>query len=550
MDPKRQRQLELEAEAEAEAELELEQEEQGKAQAPALDLKDSENSPLYAKLASGFMGGLSSLGDLADLGIQGAQSAGRLLSFGNTGRTLGDLNRDSINNIPTNIGGAARSAIDAATNLPDSTQIDPDSWAYRIGSYAPGVLAGPGSLAQKAGLDVLMSGAGTAGNEVAGPYGELAATLLTPAILSKGAKLASSALQNKSLSKYQEMLGYNPSKTQTLSTGIDAEGGLTQKAKDAVDFASRKDLDLQNLMGSGFKEKLGALDNPKDVFKALWEHQQEAGQNIGNIIDDLAAKEGTLLTASKSKDGLKGVALKSMFGKKAAQAAGEATASTSPTFSNAQSLVDDISAVNEKEGAKLASILDDIKNKWEKSPQDLKTLKGFQEKWGILKSKSFSPKASAAESLADDLNKAVYGDLAGSLQNRVSALDPELGKAFKEANKQYASTTSFKNSTFNASRQSKLEDDLFGLNPFKGQYGLLKTLGVAAPAAGVSPLVGLLLGADRAATIVGDKLPVLTAKFQSGLGGAAGNLSNATSLKNSLSGNLEPLIQALQNNDQ
>lgn len=518
--------------------------------APAIESKSPENVPLYAKLASGFMGGLSSLGDLADLGIQGAQSAGRLYGLGTTGRTLADLNKDNASNFSTNIGGTSRKAIDAATNLLDSTQIDPDSWAYRIGSYAPGVLAGPGNLAQKAGLDVLMSGAGTVGNEVAGPYGELAATLLTPAILSKGADLASSALKNKSLSKYQDMLGYNPSKTQTLSAGIDAEGNLTQKAKDSVDFVTKKDLDLQNLMDSGFKEKLGALDKPKDVFKALWEHQQEAGQNIGNIIDDLAEKEGSILTSKKPKDGLGGVSLKSMFGNKSAQAVKDATAKTSPSFSNAQSLVDDISSVNEKEGAKLASILDDIKSKWENSSQDLKTLKSFQEKWGILKSKSFSPKASASENLADDLNKAIYGDLAGSLQNRVSALDPELGKAFKEANKQYASATSFKNSAFNASRQSKLTEDLFGLNPLKGQYGLLKTLGVAAPAAGMSPLVGLLLGADRAATVVGDKLPVLTAKLQSGLGGAAGGLSNTMSLKNSLPGNIKPLIEALRANDQ
>lgn len=326
--------------------------------------------------------------------------------------------------------------------------------------------------------------------------------LVQGVVLGTAAKAASAgtgALAGKLKSGMQkEVLGYNPEAAQKIAGVLDDTGAVTQDASNAGPIVTKKDIALNNLEESGFFTKVKATDTSASLTKKLWQHQQEAGKTIGGIIDDLAPKEAELLSSTELAPWQKA-----------------SITSAAPTFENATALIDDVSIANKSFGRRLSRQLNSIKEAWQDSPQDLKALKNIQEKFGIVNKKSFNPKASTIESLSDDLNNAIYGDLAESVKGRIKALDPAAATKFEQANKQYSSASTFKQSAFDASRKSTgsaLKNELFSIT---GRGGGMTAFSSAAAYA--NPLFAAPFLAERALTIAKTAAPVQTLKAASGV---------------------------------
>ena len=306
----------------------------------------------------------------------------------------------------------------------------------------------------------------------------------------------------------KEVLGYNPEAAQKMAGVLDDTGAVTQDASNAGPIVTKKDIALNNLEESGFFTKVKATDTSASLTKKLWQHQQEAGKTIGGIIDDLAPKEAELLSSTELAPWQKA-----------------SITSAAPTFENATALIDDVSIANKSFGRRLSRQLNSIKEAWQDSPQDLKALKNIQEKFGIVNKKSFNPKASTIESLSDDLNNAIYGDLAESVKGRIKALDPAAATKFEQANKQYSSASTFKQSAFDASRKSTgsaLKNELFSIT---GKGGGMTAFSSAAAYA--NPLYAAPFLAERALTVAKTVAPVQTLKAAGGLEALASMFSKA-----------------------
>lgn len=139
-----------------------------------------ENSGVITDAASGFLGGVAGLGDIVDIPSK--------LMDATAGRAFDYLLGREHESKP-GIGDYLRQGADAVTGVEGSTSLNPDSLAHKFGSYLPTtILAGPEAVSSGAsdlatyaakvlGLNSYLSGAGYVGNKVAGPAGELVATL-------------------------------------------------------------------------------------------------------------------------------------------------------------------------------------------------------------------------------------------------------------------------------------------------------------------------------------------------------------------------------------
>lgn len=109
------------------------------------------------------------------------------------------------------IGDYLRDAFDYSTGIENSTQINPEGFGHKIGSYLPAMMMGPGgiveggalktatNLAKIGGRDVLAAGGGYLGKEYGGTPGEIVGSILTgsaPEILKGGIKGATNLLAN------------------------------------------------------------------------------------------------------------------------------------------------------------------------------------------------------------------------------------------------------------------------------------------------------------------------------------------------------------------
>lgn len=132
------------------------------------------NTPWWGSAASGVLSGISGLGDLAQStaetfihnparDIEAAKREALISEALRQGVPQSVLDSPQgqavISNFapaPQGLGDFMRSAFDTATGVENSTQINPESYWHKFGSYLPGTLMGPGKL-----IDGI---AGTAGN--------------------------------------------------------------------------------------------------------------------------------------------------------------------------------------------------------------------------------------------------------------------------------------------------------------------------------------------------------------------------------------------------
>lgn len=135
--------------------------------------------PTVVNAASGFLGGVAGLGDLADL-VRSAVSGDLALQIG---ARVGGF-KDPTAAKPR-LGDALRQGFDYATGIEDSTELGKGTYARKFGEYLPTMLGGGPSIAgrglagalkggaQKLGLNALVSGGGYIGEEVGGTPGEI-----------------------------------------------------------------------------------------------------------------------------------------------------------------------------------------------------------------------------------------------------------------------------------------------------------------------------------------------------------------------------------------
>lgn len=306
------------------------------------------------------------------------------------------------------------------------------------------------------------------------------------------------------------LLGYNPANKSKLIGGLDAEGNFTKNAADMVSQVSKRDLKVQDLKESGFWDRISAKDGAKDVAIKLSQFKQENGAKIGSVIDEASKAENSIINNR---------------GIPASEKAKIANSKTSPDFSEAQNLIEEIKITDESAATTLQKRLDAVKKAWDDSPQDLGSLKTIQESQGLTGQKTYNPAKTSDDILKDDLNNHLYGALAGSLKGRVAAIGqaigkPELATQFADANKAYSAATTFENSAFNASRKG-------GLMRAVNDVASLKSL----PAYALSsiPVIGPLLASERAVSVLKDIAPVQVAKGAGAIKSATKATANAVS---------------------
>lgn len=292
--------------------------------------------------------------------------------------------------------------------------------------------------------------------------GELAAAPLNAALVG-GSNLLKKIPENVSEGALNKMVGYNPELKQGAPVALDAEGLATRSPESAVAQVSKKDLKIKDLVDGGYPETVKISDGPATASLKLWQFKENAGQQIGNIIDNSLAVEQQFLSSAAPWE------------------ANQYLLKNSPSFSSAQEYLDGILATSPDEAAALQTRFDAIKNAWEASDQSLSTFKQLQENLGLSRQSSFNP-TSAKESFNNTLNNLMYGDIAQSLEGRVATLGqlqgmPQLGQQFAKANKSFSAAATFQNDAFNASRQS-IRTKL-GSEP-------LKTIGQGVVTAGAS----------------------------------------------------------------
>lgn len=171
--------------------------------APTLRQSIENQAGLGTKAASGYLSGLSGLGDLfgtvADMATGGNLAKQREIE--NLIASKGLVSQEQYDAEKTKgIGDYMRSGLDWATGVEDSTGIGRGGLAHKVGEYLPSTMMGGGNilngvkgtvlnLAKLLGANTALGTAGYVGNEVGGLPGEVAATLTTalaPTAASKG----------------------------------------------------------------------------------------------------------------------------------------------------------------------------------------------------------------------------------------------------------------------------------------------------------------------------------------------------------------------------
>jgi len=375
-----------------------------------------------------------------------------------------------------------------------------------IFSKAPGITPALGNVAKLGALGVGLSGASGFGEgeggfenrlqsaQDAAKWGGLAGLGLGAA--SEGMQAVAPKVLNFADDIYGKVVGKSPTAKQKIAGFVDAEGNKVAEAVAGGKQIGVLDQKFEDLMESGFKETLKASDSAADVANKVSLFKQEAGKTIGSVVDDAVKAEESLMASSAPWQ-------KAEYFKKA-----------SPDFSKAEKLVDDIKDLSPTDGRALAKKLKDIKNYWNNSDQSLSTFKKLQEKFGLLNKKSFNQGLSEVDQLKVQLNNKIYGDLAGSLKNRLSILEKEGGLTglvdkFTTANKQYASASTFEPLAFNAAKKFGLDaakNELLSQRSFTGSL-----LGGGAAFLG-APVLAPLIAAERAVAIGSKLAPMRVAK--------------------------------------
>lgn len=326
----------------------------------------------------------------------------------------------------------------------------------------------------------------------------------------------------------KNLVGYDPTKGKIAVGGLlDDSGNVVKKASEAVKQVTRDELQLKALDESGFFKEVSPLSSPAKASLKLQQFKESKGSDIGSIVDDASSLEKNILSSSEAAPWQKAAYLDE----------------TAPKFEAAQDFINSLKRTDEAQFQRLNKKFETVKKSWEESDKTLKDLKQIQEEYGQLNQRAFDPKAAISDQLEGQLSNALYGDLAGALQKRISGLNPELGTKFTKANKAYSAASNFEDSAFSAARKKpvgKVIKDLF--NPLSATGGAM-TLGAAAGAGflGAPALVPLII-AGRGAMLLKDLFPAATMK------GAAGVESALRGTKSAIGGSALPASIGLSAN--
>jgi hypothetical protein len=473
------------------------------------------------KAISGALNGVVGLGDLYDL-------ASKIVSYGPnklqellTGQSaepskVGDSIKSGVQNTANYISG-----LQGKEPIPDITKIAPDSYAYKAGSYLPGVLmGGEGLLADGAasilpnaakilGTDALVSGGGYVGQKIGDQYGH---PVIGEVLGAGGAGLvpsiAESLLSNSANSTYNSLVGADKIKSK-LGGFLDAEGNIVPQAVEGGSQFSKAD-PLLDTLKEKFYPQISFNDTPKSVSNKLSLFKQEAGADLSNVIDKASEIENSLFNSSAPSQNAQYLKM------------------TAPDFSNAQNYIDGIADPSLK--STLQKTLDNISNASENG-FTVSDFKDFKSSFGQSNSKSFNPLSNLEDTAKVNLNNKIYGALADSTQGKIDLLgqaagDNTLSSLFSDANKRYSAASTFEPKAFQASQVdplSKLKSDFTSLP------------GIAKLAAGgylhAIPGVTPVIGAERTLSALTDVAPVQVAKTAESLGNVANFFNNANPSK-------------------
>lgn len=327
--------------------------------------------------------------------------------------------------------------------------------------------------------------------------------------------LSQAAKDTGAMDGFNKLMGYNPEAKASVAGGVDASGNITQDASRAVAQVSKKDIKLQELRDSGFINTIKATDSPSDVSLKLWQFQQNAGKNIGDTIDAAAQAEQQFAMRAGTEDLGWWQSLNDFVNEPKYVGTPEQIAAAAPDFSGSQEFIESIAMSDPMTATRLQNRLDSVRAAWESSDQSLGTFKNMQENLGITGKSTYSPSKTSADNLSDTLNNIMYGEVAGSLKRRVAVIgeamgNPNLGKQFEEANKAYSSAVTFKDSAFNASRQSVGSRVLPGLTA----KALGRYLGPAGAGYAAGGLPGAAIGTGIGAAA--NAMPVQAMKAMQG----------------------------------
>ena len=301
------------------------------------------------------------------------------------------------------------------------------------------------------------------------------------------------------------MVGYKPENKTKIGGFLDAQGNKVESAVSGGMQVGKADESIDNLRELGFFDRIKANWTPKQVSNELSVFKNEAGGKIGSVVDEVTKVEQELAPWQKQ----------------------ELLSKVSPDFSEAKSLINELKDVDPVTARRLGRKLDAIDNAWSASDGSMLSFKNLQEKFGLINQKSFDPKATVEQKLADTLNNKIYGSLAESLSTRVENLGgPELLSKFKTANQAYSSAATWEEKAFNASRKSgfaKAGNDLFG-NVSGGARSIASYL-----LSGVPGLGPVLIG-ERALTAASDIAPVQVSKLADLLSTGASKVTSGSKL--------------------
>lgn len=246
--------------------------------------------------ASGFLGGLAGMADLASVINKYNPFPG-----GGLGQTM--------MGIPTpDAGNDLRSLLDSVTGVQDSTKIGEGSLAYKVGEYLPGVAMGGGNLVANGvkgtalnigkllGLDAITAVGGEVGEELGGPVGEAVgatAAGLAPSALGGLLKRVAGSLDNVADSAFDRALGvqYGDKKRGLgrMPMYTDANGNMVPHGQldDAVAIEAPIQQQLQLVKEKGFLSK--APNAPGELKVHLQKIENDVGENIRSLISEADA---------------------------------------------------------------------------------------------------------------------------------------------------------------------------------------------------------------------------------------------------------------------
>lgn len=451
-----------------------------------------ENAPTYGKVASGVLSSVASAADLPEtlLNLPSTAADYILKQFGVEPKYQAPR---------ANLGEKVRAGFDYLTDVKDSTEIDPESYAHKFGEYLPYMVGGGSSLvsdgiwglgkntlkkvASTGAQTALVSGGGYGGREIDKAFGGSGVTgeIIGSGVAALAPTVAKKVIDRGIRSINESLVGYNSSAKQRTIGGLDKSGNFTSNIDDVVTEVTKKDLGVKDLEDLGFFDDIKPTDTPNDVSKNLGKFQKRAGEQLGTIVDDLSKTEASL-----------------------------ADDVTKINFPEARAYLDDIGLTKPKLAERLHEELDGLEATFTSGKQSIDRLNKIRASWGENTQASYNPAKTAEDKVVDAFNKKTYGDFRRTLDNRAAELgmlkgDPSIVENFKLANKAYSASSMFRQGAFQNARlgaKGRLSKDIFSIRT------LAKTgIATAGNFLGI-PGLGTLIGGDVVSTIAKDIAPV------------------------------------------